>query len=271
MASTKQLDLFTYYVAEASFKQELTGFDLPLFSLSKKPDMSPFYYQRENYCFTIKPSSIGRATQFDKDILIYAVSQLVQAKNQGHPVTNKVRLIAHQLLEATKRGSHGRAYERLAKAGERLRGTVLIEENLNLPDTHRKRKTIFGFLQSFSVEEGPDGRMLAIEIELNSRTVEAIQSNSVLTMDERYFDLTSALDRRMYEVIRKGHGTNKPRWEIGVDKLQGRVGSNSQRKEFVRMLKTRIEKNLIPGYDLELDGEIVKTVKVEALDLTKRK
>jgi Plasmid replication initiator protein len=232
--------------------------------------MREFVIERGNTRLTIQPSSEGRATQFDKDLLIYAVSQLMQAKKHGHEITRKVRLVAHDVLKTTHRGTDRSAYERLVAAGTRLRGTTLKVENLDFDENDRRRTQIFGFVDNFDVVEGTrtyrgkeQSCMIAIDITLNQKTFDAINSNSVLTMHESYFQLTSALDRRLYEIVRKGHGTNKPNWSIGVDKAKERSGSMADKKEFRRMLKTSIEQNLLPGYQLQLDGEIIKSTRAE--------
>ena len=63
------------------------------------------------------------ATLFDKDILIYGISQLMAAMNRGEPLARKVRLTAHDLLLATNRETSGDGYARLCEAFERLAGT----------------------------------------------------------------------------------------------------------------------------------------------------
>lgn len=263
---SNQLDLFTACFIDAPIKQDLDGFEYPLFSLAKNKDMQQVVIVRGDTSLTITPSSEGRATQFDKDILLYCISQLMQAKKLGHELTSKVRLVAYDLLKTTKRGTDGRAYERLKDAGIRLRDTGLRVETAR-PDGTNKVE-VYGFIDYFRAVETPvktlpDGteqvKMIAIDITLNQKTMEAIENNDVLTMHESYFDLTSPLDRRLYEIVRKGHGTNKHAWQIGVDKLHERSGSQSEMKEFRRMLKARIEKNLLPGYRLELEGKLLKT------------
>lgn len=270
MSGEDQLDLFSVFIADAPIKQEIDSMDLPLFSLSKNKDMNEVVIEREASRLTILPSPDGRATQFDKDLLIYAVSQLMQAKKQGHEISRKVRVIAHDILQTTNRGTTKLAYERLVAAGVRLRGTTLKVENLRFDEGDRRRTQIFGFVDNFDVVEGTRNYrgvdqtcMIAIDITLNQRTFDAINSNDVLTMHEGYFQLTSALDRRLYEIVRKGHGTNKPKWCIGIDKAKERSGSMADKKEFRRMLKTSIEQNLIPGYQLQLDGEIIMSIRDE--------
>lgn len=266
-----QLDLFSVFIADAPIKQAIETMDAPLFSLSKNKDMNEAVIERKTSKLTIKPSPEGRATVFDKDLLIYAVSQLMQAKKQGHEITRKIRVVAHDILQSTRRGTGKRAYDNLVAAGVRLRGTTLVVEDTQFEEGDlRRRPQIFGFVDNFELVEGTriyrgveQTCMIAIDITLNQRTFDAIDSNDVLTMHEGYFSLTSALDRRLYEIVRKGHGTNKPMWSIGIDKAKEKSGSKADNKEFRRMLKESVEQNLIPGYRLQLEGEIIKSIRDE--------
>jgi len=54
----------------------------PMFSLAKKPDRKVRRYEHNDNTITIAPGAYGLATIWDKDIVIYAVSQLVTAINQ---------------------------------------------------------------------------------------------------------------------------------------------------------------------------------------------
>ena len=53
------------------------------------------------------------ATIWDKDILIYCISQIVEALNRGLEVSRTVWVTAYDLLVATHRGTGGASYERL--------------------------------------------------------------------------------------------------------------------------------------------------------------
>jgi hypothetical protein len=75
----------------------------PIFSLSKKPDMKTRRYENGNSWAEIRPGVKGLATVFDRDILIYCISQLIAAMNDGRPISSKLRLRAHDLLVATNR------------------------------------------------------------------------------------------------------------------------------------------------------------------------
>jgi plasmid replication initiation protein len=52
----------------------------PLFSLSKSPDLNIRVYEHNGSSITITPSANGLATIWDKDVLLFAISSLVEAQ-----------------------------------------------------------------------------------------------------------------------------------------------------------------------------------------------
>lgn len=52
--------------------------DFPLFSLAKRPQMEAMTYEMDGVKIEIKPSSSGIATMWDKEVLIYVLSLMVQ-------------------------------------------------------------------------------------------------------------------------------------------------------------------------------------------------
>jgi hypothetical protein len=54
-----------------------------MFSLSKKPDKRIRHYEHNDISVTITPSVLGLATIWDKDILLYCISVLVEGLNRG--------------------------------------------------------------------------------------------------------------------------------------------------------------------------------------------
>ena len=69
-------DFFVADILNWAFKGDLHSMEHPMFSLSKKPDHRVRHYERNGVHVTVKPGSDGMATIWDKDILIYAISQL---------------------------------------------------------------------------------------------------------------------------------------------------------------------------------------------------
>ena len=95
-------DFFVADILDWALKDDRASMEHPFFSLAKKPDTRIRRYEHNGLSITITPSVLGIATIWDKDVLIYAISQLVEALNQGRPVSRTVRLKAYDLLVATR-------------------------------------------------------------------------------------------------------------------------------------------------------------------------
>jgi hypothetical protein len=116
-------DFFLCDLFDAAPKADMASMEHPIFSLATRPDLRVLRYAHNDVTIEVVPSVRGLATLFDKDILIYCISQLMAALNAGRPVSRLVHLTAHDLLVATNRETSGDAYRRLREAFERLAGT----------------------------------------------------------------------------------------------------------------------------------------------------
>lgn len=235
--------------------------EYPLFTLSTKPDMTTRRYEVNGNWLEVKPSSIGLATVFDRDILIYCISQCMAALNEGREVHRTMRFAAHDLLTATNRDTSRRGYKLFKEALNRLRNTGI---ETNITTGGEERLDGFGFIENYSVvRETRDGRMQAIEITLSDWIFNAIDAkgDEILTISPRYFQLRKPLERRLYEIARKSCGTRNRVLRYGLEKLRIKTGSQSTAKEFKRMVKAVVETNReeghIPDYTFELDGDLL--------------
>lgn len=232
----------------------------PIFSLSTKPDNRVRRYEDEsgkNY-LEVRPSSEGLATIHDRDVLIYCISQIMAALNDGKKVSRTVRLKAYDMLKATNRVTDGRGYEALRSALTRLQGTQ-IETNIVTGGT--EQLDIFSIIdRARIVRETRDGRMQEIEVQLSDWVFNAIQAQEVLTLHRNYFRLRKPLERRIYEIARKHCGRQKE-WRISLDALQRKCGSSSTRREFKRLVGAIIEQDSshdhMPDYSVRFDGAFV--------------
>jgi hypothetical protein len=68
-------------VVEWAIKDDRHSMEHPMFSLSKNPDLKIRQCEHNGNSIVIAPGAYGLATMWDKDTLIYAVSQLVAAMN----------------------------------------------------------------------------------------------------------------------------------------------------------------------------------------------
>lgn len=255
-----QADFFVCDVFDAALKGDTASMEHPIFSLSKKPDMKVRRYENGDSWAEVRPGSKGLATVFDRDILIYCISQLIAAINSGRPVSRTLRLRAHDLLIATNRDTSGNGYLKLREALERLQGTQIAT---NIITGGKETFDVFSLIdRARIIRETRDGRMQEAEIVLSDWVFQAVEAQEVLTLDRRYFQLAKPLERRLYELARKHVGHQAGGWKIGLEKLRGKCGSQSTLKEFRRMLQAVIaadqQHDYMPGYVFALDGDMVE-------------
>lgn len=251
-----QGDFFVCDIFDAAPKGDMASMEHPIFSLSTKPDTRARVYEHNGNKVEIKPSVDGLATVHDRDVLIYCISQLMVAINEGQPVSQIVRFKAYDLLVATNRNTAGTGYAQLKASLERLAGTR-ISTNIITGGTELFRT--FGLIESAEiVRETREGRMQDVEIKLSDWVFNAIRSKEVLTLHRDYFRLRKPLERRMYELARKHCGA-KNSWRIRLSLLQKKCGSNSTLREFRRLVLAIVKEDRVhqhmPDYSVEFEDE----------------
>jgi len=245
-----QKDFFVLDIADVVPKDDTASMEHPLFSLATKPDMRELTYGTEENSVLIIPSGMGLPTIFDKDILIFCVSQLIHRQNQGLPIGKTVRFSARELSIATNRPIGGNHYKRLEQAFMRLRGTTF---KTNIRTGGKVETRIFGMIDEggFVMKDDGSYRLDFCEVVLSDWLMRAIEGSEVLTLSEDYFRLRRPLERRIYEIARKHCGHQK-RWNIGLEKLQLKTGSSAPLKRFRHNLRQIIEDDHTPDYRIEL-------------------
>lgn len=255
-----QPDFFVCDIFDAAPKGDTASMEHPIFSLSTKPDTNIRRYENNGSFVEIQPSAKGLATVHDRDVLIYCISQLMAALNQGREISKIVRFKAFDLLVATNRDTKGggRSYELLKSAFERLRGTQI---STNITTGGQETFEVFGLIERARiVRETRDGRMQDIEITLSDWVFNAIESREVLTLHPNYFRLRKPLERRLYELARK-HCGRQAEWHIRLETLQKKCGSASTIKEFRRLVSKIVEEDAaydhIPDYSFSLKADLL--------------
>lgn len=245
-----QKDFFVLDIADVVPKDDTASMEHPLFSLATKPDMRELTYGTEENSILIMPSGMGLPTIFDKDILIFCISQLIHRQNQGLPIGKTVRFSARELSIATNRPIGGNHYKRLEQAFMRLRGTTF---KTNIRTGGKVETRIFGMIDEggFIMKDDGSYRLDFCEVVLSDWLMRAIEGSEVLTLSEDYFRLRRPLERRIYEIARK-HCGHQERWNIGLEKLQLKTGSSAPLKRFRHNLRQIIEEDHTPDYRIEL-------------------
>jgi len=248
-------DFFVCDIFAASPKADLGTMEHPVFSLSTRPDRRILSYEHNGISVQVTPSVRGRATIYDKDILIYCISQLMAGLNAGRAVTRTLQLTAHDLLVATNRDTGGDSYTRLREAFERLAGTRITT---NLSTGGLETTTGFGLIESWQIVRATrGGRMISVIVTLSDWLFRAVVQKSVLTLSREYFRLRKPLERRIYELTRK-HCGRQPEWRVSVATLHKKSGSTAPLRVFRAALRRMIGDDTLPDYDMTEDpGDLI--------------
>lgn len=263
-----QGDLFICDILDASPKGDMASMEHPVFSLSTKPETRVKRYENGENWIEVRPGPSGLATVHDRDILIYCISQLVAAMNEGREISQIVRFSAADLLKATNRIGGGTGYSRLRAAFGRLQGTQ-IETNIVTGGETITR--IFSIVDAVEiVRTTGTGRMSEVEVKLSDWTFNAIRSKEVLTLSREYFRLRKPIERRLYDLARKHCGMQRE-WRIGLGRLQEKCGSSSTLRLFRQQIRRIADEDAVhayfPDYAIELDRRDVVIVRRRREDM----
>ena len=255
----KQSDFFICDVFDV-FKDDTASMEHPVFSLSTKPDYRVLTYEYNGNRIKIKPSYIGLATIYDKDILMYLTSSLMKAKNNGEKIAQRVRFTAYDYMVSTNRKSDGKTYIQLRDGLNRLSGTR-IETNIKAGGKQVIEE--FGLIDSWKIiKESEQGKMIAIEIKLSDWFYHSVLGNSILSIDKEYFSLRKPTERRLYELARK-HCGNQVAWKIKLENLKTKLGITSPIRALRFNIKKITETNHLPEYNISMENDVVMFTRKE--------
>lgn len=252
-----QRDFFMCDVLDAAPKDDLASMEHPMFAL-KAGDRTVRRYEHRNASVEVIPSVKGLATIHDKDVLIYVISQMIEALNRGRKDLNRtVRVTAYDLLVTTNRRTDGDSYNRLQAALDRLAGTRV---STNIKTGNKRERSGFGLIDGYRIVE-LDGRerMASLEVTISPWLWRAVQAREVLTISRDYFRLRKPLDRRIYELCRK-HCGSQQRWCVGLATLQSKSGSTTTLRKFRAAIKSLADSNQLPDYRLRYDEKTDKVI-----------
>lgn len=251
--------LSTFFISSAfdskNVKDDLATMQHPMFTLSTRKDTRIIKYEtnskNERKTVYIKPSVDGLPTIFDKDILIFCLSVLMQEKNKGNKISKTIRLTAHDLLKSTGRDTGGRAYNLLKQSLDRL-ASVYIKTDIETNDTRVEEG--FHVLDGWSVIENKNERMDKIQITVSDWFFNSVTGSQVLSINPKYYELRKPLEKRLYEIARKFCG-NQIKFSIGFEKLFELSGSaDKSKKSFKQKLLKVINDNELPDYYVYFDN-----------------
>jgi plasmid replication initiation protein len=248
-------DFFVLDLADVTPRDDMASMEHPIFGLTPTASRRELVYRNGENVLRIVPSAEGVPSIFDKDLLIYCVSQLMARKNRGEPIGPEVEFHAYDVLRATNRRTDGREYRMLLSSMRRLAGAVI---ETTIRTTEAEVTNGFHLIESYGIvrSEPITGRMIKARVTLSDWMMRAIEADEVLELHPKYFQLRRPLDRRLYEIARK-HCGRQDAWQIGLEKLQLKTGSNAPLKKF-RFNVRQVEKSdHLPEYAFNVVDDVV--------------
>lgn len=253
-----QGDLFIIDALDVALKDDMASMEHPIYSLSKKPErtIEPIEYKGTKIEF--RASVKGFPTIYDKDLIIYAISQVIA--EMGEPEEGKeppeppsfVEFDPIDFLIFTERSTGGKAYDALVDSADRLHGSSIRTNatiNGQIIDEWRH------LIDDVHVTTSHDNKKpIRIKIGLSSMMRETIKTRAVLTLNKDYFRLRKPIERRVYELARK-HVGQKKSFLFNLDTLKTKAGSRSNLREFRRSIKQMAKDNKLPDYEMAFDLE----------------
>ena len=94
------LDFFVADFTTWTLKDDQSSMEHPFFSLAKNPDTTIRHYEHNGNTITIAPSAYGMPTIWDKYILIYCCSQLIEGMKRGRNPQREVVFPTFDILPA---------------------------------------------------------------------------------------------------------------------------------------------------------------------------
>jgi plasmid replication initiation protein len=252
------LEKFQARSADASLKDQIDLMSRCWFSLTAKrtdPIEHEYRDSRSNRVEKVKISGtqeFGIATIHDQDVLMFVISQWIDSKRQGQPVSRRVCFTPYQFFAWINREPTGSAYQRLQDALHRLRMTS-IETTVDYVSGKRfHRKKQFSWISEWAISE-VDGRIKGIEVVIAEWLFESIQDFNVLTLDKRYFDIVGAVERWLYLYARKATGSPTGMWKESFARLYEKSASQQAFKHYASALRKLVLRNNLPGLTLAIE------------------
>jgi plasmid replication initiation protein len=249
---TAGLDVFQTVSSEIAVRDVQDLMAYPWFSLAKSKRVRPIQHRTGELSLCVEGTAEhGIATIWDADVLIWAASQLVQARDTGLPTSRLLVSTPYEILRFIHRGTSVRDYERLKAAFDRLQSTT-IATTIRQPNTRRWHR--FSWINEWKERTTSGGHSRGVEIVVPEWFYAGVLDSSlVLTIARHYFDLTGGIERWLYRLMRKRVGRQTAGWRFDMRQLHQNSGSLSRYARFAFDVREIVRRQSLPGYRLALE------------------
>jgi len=226
----------------------------PFFSLAKSRRTAPIQFEAGGVSLTVEGvPEHGIATIWDADVLIWAASQIVQARDRGLTTSRLMAATPHEILTFVQRGTGFKDYLMLKAALDRLQSTT-VATSIRHPAGRRLHR--FSWINEWKELAGPRGRAYGIELILADWFYAGVLDDAlVLSLDPAYFGLTGGIERWLYRLVRKHGGWQRKGWRFDFRHLHLKSGSLQRYSDFALQLRQLARKQSMPGYRLSIHRE----------------
>lgn len=244
-----QLDLFRALPGDLAPRDAQDLMAYPFFSLAKSKRVRPIDYHTRTVAIRVEAvPDHGMATIWDADVLIWAASQIVEARDAGLKTSRLMAATPYEILTFVGRGTGARDYDRLKAAFDRLQSTTVLT-SIRQPAERRRHR--FSWINEWKETADSHGRPLGLELIIPDWFYTGVLDDAlVLTIDRAYFDLTGGLERWLYRIVRKHGGRQTDGWSFDFSHLHAKSGSLSPLKHFAYDLREIVRRQSLPGYRL---------------------
>jgi plasmid replication initiation protein len=254
VSEREQLDLFRALPGDLAPRDAQDLMAYPFFSLAKSKRVVPIDFRAGKISIRVEAAAEhGMATIWDADVLIWAASQIVEARDAGLKTSRLMAATPYEILTFVGRGTGVRDYDRLKAALDRLQSTTVMT-SIRQPTERRRHR--FSWINEWKERADPHGRSLGLELILPDWFYAGVLNEAlVLTIDRAYFELTGGLERWLYRLVRKHGGRQEGGWSFDLKHLHAKSGSLSPLKHFAYDLHEIVRRERLPGYRLVISRD----------------
>jgi len=246
----RPLEVFRALPGDMALRDAQDLMAYPFFSLSKSHRTKPIDYRGGAITIRVEATAEhGMATIWDADILIWAASQIIEARDAGLPTSRLMSATPYEILRFIRRGTAAYDYLLLKAALDRLQSTT-IATSIRQVTSRLHRSWINEWKERATLQ----GRSLGLELILPDWFYAGVMERTlVLTIDPAYFDLTGGIERWLYRIVRKHGGRQPEGWRFDLPHLYLKSGSASPYKGFAFVVRHIVARQSLPGYWLALE------------------
>jgi plasmid replication initiation protein len=224
----------------------------PFFSLAKTKRTVPIDFHTKGVSLRVEGThEHGIATIWDADVLIWAASQIIEARDQGLPTSRLMVATPYEILRFVGRGTDNHNYDRLKAALDRLQSTTIAT---SIRQAAARRQHRFSWINEWKEQANAAGRADGISLILPDWFYTGLLDSSlVLTLDPIYFTLTGGIERWLYRLVRKHAGRQAGGWRFEFAHLHAKSGSVMRASDFAFYLRRIATTQGLPGYELHVE------------------